>query len=88
MYKRQFLYRAIQYSMIKYHYFLIDFCYYANLACFAHILAWPSSGALFRSVFAYANGPILWAIPLWRNSLVFTRTIRSRVSTYTAYRPS
>ena len=31
-----FLYRAIQYSMIKYHYFLIDFCYYANLACFAH----------------------------------------------------
>ena len=66
-----FLYRAIQYSMIKYHYFLIDFCYYANLACFAHILAWPSSGALFRSVFAYANGPILWAIPLWRNSLVF-----------------
>mmetsp|Transcript_42665 Transcript_42665/g.68618 ORF Transcript_42665/g.68618 Transcript_42665/m.68618 type:complete len:481 (+) Transcript_42665:129-1571(+) len=66
-----FVYRVIQYSMIKYHYFLIDFCYYANVACFVHILAAPSSATLFRSVFAYSNGPILWAIPLWRNSLVF-----------------
>jgi hypothetical protein len=66
-----FAYRVIQYSMIKYHYFLIDFCYYANVACFVQILALPSSPALFRSVFAYANGPILMAIPLWRNSLVF-----------------
>ena len=61
----------IMYRMIKYHYFLIDFCYYANLACFVHILGAPTSGRLFRSVFAYSNGPILWAIPLWRNSLVF-----------------
>jgi hypothetical protein len=30
--------RVIQYSMIKYHYFLIDFCYYANVACFVQIL--------------------------------------------------
>ena len=66
-----FVYRIIQYRMIKYHYFLIDFCYYANLACFVHILCVPTSGRLFRSVFAYSNGPILWAIPLWRNSLVF-----------------
>ena len=66
-----FVYRVIQYSMIKYHYFLIDFCYYANLACFTHILAFPTSATLFRSVFAYSNGPILFAIPLWRNSLVF-----------------
>jgi hypothetical protein len=42
--------------MIKYHYFLIDFCYYANVACFVHILAAPSSATLFRSVFAYSNG--------------------------------
>ena len=66
-----FIYRIIMYRMIKYHYFLIDFCYYANLACFVHILGAPTSGRLFRSVFAYSNGPILWAIPLWRNSLVF-----------------
>ena len=48
--------------MIKYHYFLTDFCYYANVACFVQILALPGSPALFRSVFAYANGPILMAI--------------------------
>ena len=65
-----FLCRVIQYRMIKYQYFLIDFCYYANVACFAH-MAIPSSRRLFLAVFAYSNGPILWAIPLWRNSLVF-----------------
>jgi hypothetical protein len=29
------LYRTIHYRSLKYHYFLIDFCYYANLA------GWP-----------------------------------------------
>ena len=58
-----FAYRVIQYSMIKYHYFLIDFCYYANVACFVQILALPGSPALFRSVFAYANGPITHGDP-------------------------
>ena len=37
-----FIYRIIMYRMIKYHYFLIDFCYYANLACFVHILGAPT----------------------------------------------
>ena len=83
-----FAYRVIQYSMIKYHYFLIDFCYYANVACFVQILALPGSPALFRSVFAYANGPILMAIPLWRNSPCSTHTIRCSRCTSTASPPS
>jgi|TARA_B110000503_G_scaffold43967_1_gene71852 hypothetical protein len=83
-----FAYRAYQYYSIKYHYFLIDFCYYANAFHFFQILGgntfWNIRGgntsgeygtafgvAIFKMTFAYANGPILWAIPLWRNSLVF-----------------
>ena len=66
-----FSHRAYQYFVIKYHYFLIDFCYYANAAHFFQILVRPNSARVFKTTFAYANGPILWAIPLWRNSLVF-----------------
>ena len=66
-----FTHRAYQYFIIKYHYFLIDFCYYANAAHVWQILARPRSARFFKTTFAYANGPILWAIPLWRNSLVF-----------------
>ena len=66
-----FSHRAYQYFVIKYHYFLIDFCYYANAAHFWQILCRPRSARFFKTTFAYANGPILWAIPLWRNSLVF-----------------
>ena len=66
-----FTLRAYQYFVIKYHYFLIDFCYYANAAHVWQILARPRSARFFKTTFAYANGPILWAIPLWRNSLVF-----------------
>jgi hypothetical protein len=66
-----FSHRAYQYFVIKYHYFLIDFCYYANAAHFFQILIKPNSALVFKTTFAYANGPILWAIPLWRNSLVF-----------------
>ena len=72
-----FAYRAWQYYTIKYHYFLIDFCYYANVLHFAQIFLSAAEGdgktsaAFFKTTFAFANGPILWAIPLWRNSLVF-----------------
>tara|TARA_B110000977_G_scaffold178125_1_gene235357 strand:- start:22213 stop:23682 length:1470 start_codon:yes stop_codon:yes gene_type:complete len=80
-----FAYRAYQYYSIKYHYFLIDFCYYANGFHFLQILlgcgffGFSTSNnldsyanvSIFKTTFAYANGPILWAIPLWRNSLVF-----------------
>ena len=56
-----FIYRIIMYRMIKYHYFLIDFCYYANLACFVHILGARTSGRLFgpslRTATARYSGP-------------------------------
>jgi len=66
-----FLARAAYYRMIRWQYFLYDFCYFANAACFLLHACAPRNVTLFRSIFAFANGPVLVAIPMWRNSLVF-----------------
>ena len=63
--------RAVYYRMIRWQYFLYDFCYFANIACFLFLTVRTSDATMFRCIFAFANGPVLLAIPLWRNSLVF-----------------
>jgi len=65
--------RAFVFTTKKWHYFLLDFCYYINALCLlyltlTHVCPWP---ALFRVVFALSNGPLLVAIAVWRNSFVF-----------------
>ncbi|XP_021350823.1 uncharacterized membrane protein C776.05-like isoform X2 [Mizuhopecten yessoensis] len=62
--------RIFIYFKNKWHYFLLDFCYYANLAWF--IFIWiADSPRMFAVVFGIANGPLLWAMVVYRNSLVF-----------------
>ena len=63
--------RAAQFAQRKWLLFLIDFCYVVNAVTLAHLWLAPSSAPLFRVAFALANGPLAWAIVLWRNSLVF-----------------
>ena len=63
--------RGVYYRMIRWQYFLYDFCYFANVTALVFLTVKPKSVMLFRCVFAFANGPVLLAIPLWRNSLVF-----------------
>jgi hypothetical protein len=63
--------RAVQFARRKWLLFLVDFCYVVNLVTLAHLWLAPSSAPLFRVAFALANGPLAWAIVLWRNSLVF-----------------
>ena len=65
--------RAKIFTAKKWHYFLLDFCYFINAMCLAylaltHLHPCP---ALFRVVFALSNGPLLVAIAVWRNSFVF-----------------
>jgi hypothetical protein len=57
--------------MMKWQYFLIDFCYFANWSCFANILLGDNS-TFFKINFALANGALGMAVPVWRNSLVFS----------------
>lgn len=51
-------------------YFLYDFCYFVNACCFVSIL-YPEWTLLNNFCFVMTNGPLVWAILTWRNSLVF-----------------
>jgi len=50
---------------------LYDFCYFANLLVLLFLHVFPHSRALFLVAFSFSLGPLAWAIPTWRNSLVF-----------------
>lgn len=66
-----FAYRTLQYRLHHWHYFLFDFCYVANVLFCVFCTLMPTSRPMFLVCFVFANGPLLWAIPTWRNSLVF-----------------
>lgn len=63
--------RLWMYTKLKWHYFLIDFCYVANAACLLQVLCLPQCVSLIIINYAHASGPLALAIPTWRNSLVF-----------------
>ena len=59
---------------MKFHYFLFDFCYFTNILLLIYLWLIPPglfAGNMFVVLFCFANGPLLWAVALWRNSLVF-----------------
>ena len=62
--------RYIDYKDKKYHFFMFDFCYFINFVSISHIFFFPNSTWLFETLFALANGPVLFAIMVWRNSMV------------------
>ena len=64
-------YRAADYYASKYHLFLLDFCYFVQFMAIANVTIFNKSTLLSNTVFAFANGPLAWAIMTWRNSLVF-----------------
>eukprot|EP00474_Spongospora_subterranea_P001008 CRZ01466.1 hypothetical protein [Spongospora subterranea] len=63
--------RLYLYRKEGYQYFLLDFCYFTTGLVFVYLYFYPNSQSLFVHIFAFANGPLAWAVPLWRNSLVF-----------------
>mmetsp|Transcript_11309 Transcript_11309/g.24483 ORF Transcript_11309/g.24483 Transcript_11309/m.24483 type:complete len:450 (+) Transcript_11309:90-1439(+) len=63
--------RLYMYARSRYLYFLLDFCYWANAACFVSVLFLPENRKLWRLNFAVSNGVLLGALLAWRNSLVF-----------------
>eukprot|EP01006_Ploeotia_vitrea_P029461 TRINITY_DN62002_c0_g1_i3.p1 TRINITY_DN62002_c0_g1~~TRINITY_DN62002_c0_g1_i3.p1 ORF type:complete len:495 (-),score=205.28 TRINITY_DN62002_c0_g1_i3:36-1484(-) len=66
-----FFVRWAVYWYKKWHYFVFDFCYFANVLLVTYMYAYPHSRRFFNIVFALNNGPLLWAIVFWRNCLVF-----------------
>jgi hypothetical protein len=66
-----FTLRAVLYRRAKMHYYLWDFCYYANALMLLHIWALPEACELQRILFAFSMGPLAWTIILFRNSMIF-----------------
>ncbi|XP_045190411.2 uncharacterized protein LOC123547401 [Mercenaria mercenaria] len=62
--------KTICYWRYKWQYFMVDFCYFANTLTLIY-LWFPGEEDLFRVVFALANGPVLVAAAVYRNSLVY-----------------
>ncbi|KAM7275830.1 hypothetical protein ACFE04_017696 [Oxalis oulophora] len=63
--------RWIYYRFKKWHYYLLDFCYYANTIFVVDLLLYPKNEKFFMVCFAFAEGPLAWALIVWRCSLVF-----------------
>jgi len=59
------------YHKAKYQYFMLDFCYFAQIILLAYLYLFPTSSAMFQIVFALSNGPLALGTVMWRNSLVF-----------------
>ncbi|XP_047320716.1 glycerophosphocholine acyltransferase 1-like [Impatiens glandulifera] len=64
--------RWIYYRYKKWHYYLLDFCYYANTISLVMLLFYPTHERLFMVCFSFAEGPLAWALIVWRCSLVFS----------------
>uniref|UniRef100_A0A1D1YQV9 Glycerophosphocholine acyltransferase 1 n=1 Tax=Anthurium amnicola TaxID=1678845 RepID=A0A1D1YQV9_9ARAE len=64
--------RWIYYRSKKWHYYLLDFCYYANTIFIITLLFFPKNERLFMVCFSFAEGPLAWALIVWRCSLVFS----------------
>jgi hypothetical protein len=63
--------RFSSYHKLKYHYFMLDFCYFCQCMLLIYIYAYPKSEILFKLVFALCSGPLPIGALMWKNSLVF-----------------
>ncbi|KAG0336658.1 hypothetical protein BG004_007951 [Podila humilis] len=64
---------AVRYFIYKrktWHFFLLDMCYYVNVAVILYLYVFPQSQTLFGAVWLLCHGPLAFAIITWRNSLV------------------
>lgn len=58
------------YKSMQWVYYMIDFCYFAHLYIMLQSFISPASCLGHKISFLFANGPLIWAVPCWRNSLV------------------
>ena len=65
------LFRFYHYKKKRWHYYLFDFCYFANTLIIYYLLFNPGNDILFKVFFVYANGPFGLAIPAFKNSMIF-----------------
>ncbi|KAG0099188.1 hypothetical protein BGZ93_008775 [Podila epicladia] len=62
--------RYFIYKKKSFHFFLLDMCYFVNVAVILYLYVFPQSQALLGAVWLLSLGPLAFAIITWRNSLV------------------
>jgi hypothetical protein len=55
----------------KQHYFLYDFCYWANLYSIVYVTISAENHNMFQVLFMVSNGPLAWSIPAFKSRAVF-----------------
>ena len=63
--------RLALYRRDKMHYYLLDFCYYANMLMILQVWALPELCELQMILFSFSMGPLAWSVLLFRNSMIF-----------------
>lgn len=63
--------RFVNYIQKKWHYFLIDFCYFAGAIIVLFVSVGSKNDYLYRVAFMYANGALAVATAAFSNKLVF-----------------
>lgn len=63
--------RYFNYRSKKWHYFLIDFCYFGGATVMAFVALFPKSEIMYRLAFLYANGALAFATAAFSNALIF-----------------
>lgn len=63
--------RIAYYYSLGWHYYITDFCYFANFLLLVFITWAPKSEILFKVVYLASQGALAAAIKAFRNSLVF-----------------
>jgi len=66
--------RFRKYRKSNWHYFLFDLCYFVNAFFIAYLWLGNDNPAWFAVCFALINGPLCWAVVLFKNALVFHST--------------
>jgi len=65
------VWRLITYSKDKYQLFMLDFCYFVNLSVVLQTAFFPTDINWFKANYILCMGPLMFAIIVWKNSLVF-----------------
>jgi hypothetical protein len=58
------VWRNFSYRFAKNHYYMFEFCYFANVILYVFIFFFPTSRFLYLGCFAICNGPVGWALAL------------------------
>jgi len=63
--------RFITYAQENWHLFMLDFCYFVNLSVTLQTAFFPDHLLWYKANYMLAMGPLMTAIMVWKNSLVF-----------------